>query len=176
MVIDIKLRPNLTGLTLRGRFFNADNSPASDFFTGGFHEIAGGSYALVAEPPEGFTEGWVSVYNDATGAYLTDSKLNPLPAGGGGGTATQGPGADPCTIQITDGNDPPNPVVGALVWITDAPGGPTIAGALPTDSAGNRTFLLNHGQTYYLWMTVPSDAPGPFVQAILARPFVAERD
>lgn len=64
-----------------------------------------------------------------------------------------GPGASPCTLTITDdGTALGTPVADADVWLTsDAAGTNTVAGTLQTDSAGEVTFLLDPGVTYYVW-------------------------
>jgi len=39
------------------------------------------------------------------------------------------------------------------VWIsTDSGGGNVVAGTLQTDDNGQATFMLDEGNTYYLWM------------------------
>lgn len=69
-------------------------------------------------------------------------------AGFSGGLA--GPGADSCTITIeTDGAVP---VGDCDVWLTsDLAGDVVVAGSLRTNAAGEATFLLDAGVTYYLW-------------------------
>jgi hypothetical protein len=83
------------------------------------------------------------------GAAATDSiddKLDGL----GDIAGIPGPGADECTINIKVGG---TPVPDADVWITsDAAGDTIVAGTLQTDSSGDVTFLLDAGNTYYLWM------------------------
>jgi hypothetical protein len=61
-----------------------------------------------------------------------------------------GPGADTVTMTITaDGDAVPD----ADVWITsDAAGDTTVAGVSQTNSDGEVAFLLDDGNTYYLWM------------------------
>jgi len=62
---------------------------------------------------------------------------------------TVGSGADSVTITWTAGG---NPVADADVWITtDAAGNNVIAGTLQTDSNGQATFLLDAGNTYYMF-------------------------
>ncbi|HEV7297927.1 MAG TPA: SGNH/GDSL hydrolase family protein [Tepidisphaeraceae bacterium] len=80
----------------------------------------------------------------------------------------RGPGASLVTIPLTvDGA----PLADADVWITsDAAGANVIAGTLQTDSAGEATFLLDAGLTYYVW------AQRDGVNAIRGHSFVAVED
>lgn len=69
---------------------------------------------------------------------------------GGGSGGPVGSGADLCTLRIVvDGSAVPD----ADVWISSDAGGETIvAGTLQTNSSGEVQFLLDDGETYYLWM------------------------
>jgi hypothetical protein len=79
-----------------------------------------------------------------------------------------GPGADSVTVEIRVAGDP---VPDADVWISSDPEGHTvIAGTLQTDSNGNAVFLLDDGDTYYLWMQKDG------YDSILGEEFVAEAD
>jgi len=61
-----------------------------------------------------------------------------------------GSGADACTITITVESVA---LADADVWIsTDSGGGNVVAGTLQTDDNGQATFMLDEGNTYYLWM------------------------
>lgn len=62
-----------------------------------------------------------------------------------------GPGAESVTLTITD--DGAIPIPDAEVWITTtAASSPVYAGYLLTNAQGEVTFMLNAGDTYYLWM------------------------
>lgn len=62
-----------------------------------------------------------------------------------------GPGADSVVVDIKIGI---TPVANMQVWITsDAAGTVVVAGSIYTDVSGEVTFLLDYGQTYYLWGT-----------------------
>ncbi len=62
----------------------------------------------------------------------------------------QGAGDDQVTISITSSG---SPVADAQVWVTsDAAGSDVVAGPLTTDSDGEALFLLNDGNSYFLWM------------------------
>lgn len=79
-----------------------------------------------------------------------------------------GSGADAVTMTITEGG---NPVADADVWITnDAAGANVVAGTLQTNSSGEVTFMLDAGDTYYLWMQKDG------VNSILGESFVAVAD
>ncbi len=61
-----------------------------------------------------------------------------------------GSGSDSVTITLED--DDNNPVGSAEVWITsDADGDTVVAGTLVTNDAGQITFMLDAGSTYYRW-------------------------
>jgi hypothetical protein len=65
-----------------------------------------------------------------------------------GGSA--GAGAESVTITWTDGSG--NPVADGDVWITtDAAGSNVVAGTLQTNTSGQATFMLDAGETYYLF-------------------------
>lgn len=88
--------------------------------------------------------------------------------GMGGAPDLRGPGADSVTINIK--SDAVN-VADADVWITaDEAGTNTVAGTLQTNAGGNVTFLLDEGETYYLWMQKDS------INSIQGEEFVAEAD
>ena len=79
----------------------------------------------------------------------TDSLVKIAEAIAAAGSSLLGPGDDDVTITIEDDG---NPVENVNVWISvDADGSDVIAGSLPTDGAGQITFLLTDGATYYLW-------------------------
>lgn len=81
-----------------------------------------------------------------------------------------GPGGDQCTITIQRTTSHV-PIANAGVWLTsDSAGTTTVAGTLYTDSNGHVHFLLNAGDTYYLWMKKDGE------QSILGRSFVAVAD
>lgn len=83
-------------------------------------------------------------------------------------TDTRGAGADSCTITIAANG---SPVANADVWISaDAAGSNIVAGTLSTNQAGEVTFLLDAGKTYYLWMEKAG------VNAIQGEAFVAVAD
>lgn len=64
-----------------------------------------------------------------------------------------GPGANQCTLTITNASAGNAPIADADVWITsDQAGTVTIAGTLQTDSNGEVLFMLDNGSVYYLWM------------------------
>jgi hypothetical protein len=64
-------------------------------------------------------------------------------------TELRGKGADLCTMTITIGGVPQSD---CDVWITtDSAGNDVYAGTLQTNSSGQVTFLLDDGETYYLW-------------------------
>lgn len=74
-----------------------------------------------------------------------------------------GVGADTITLHIG--------VADADVWITsDSAGSNVVAGTKQTNSAGDVTFLLDHGTVYYLW--VQKDG----YNSIQGEPFTAARD
>jgi len=90
---------------------------------------------------------------------VSSSVTNESPAGNG---------ADAVTITITIGV---TPVADADVWITsDSSGLNAVAGTLQTDDAGQCTFLLDAGLTYYL------SAQKAGMNAIVNRSFVAQAD
>lgn len=65
-----------------------------------------------------------------------------------------GTGADSVTVKV-HADSPTNsvPLADADVWVTsDSAGATVVAGTLQTDSAGEATFLLDAGVTYYLWV------------------------
>lgn len=62
----------------------------------------------------------------------------------------RGSGADEVTVEMQVGGVP---LPDADVWITsDAAGDNVVAGTLQTNSEGKAVFLLDAGNTYYLWM------------------------
>ena len=66
-----------------------------------------------------------------------------------GNMEARGSGADEVTITWTAGG---SPVADADVWVTsDAAGTTVVAGTLQTNSSGQATFLLDAGETYYLF-------------------------
>lgn len=88
----------------------------------------------------------------------------------GGGGSTTGPGADSVTITWTNSTTG-QPVADGDVWIsTDSDGAHVVAGTLQTDSGGRATFMLDAGNTYYLW------AQKDGVNAIKGQSFVAVAD
>lgn len=91
---------------------------------------------------------------------------------GGGGGGGDGPGADHVTLTFTQQGIPsPQPIANANVWIaTDAGGTNVIAGAKPTNGAGQVTFLLTGGVTYYCFMEKAGENP------IVGQAFVAAAD
>lgn len=79
-----------------------------------------------------------------------------------------GPGADECTITVQISGDP---VPDADVWITsDEEGEDVIAGTLQTNSSGEARFMLDAGETYYLWLQKDG------VNSIQGEEFIAEAD
>jgi hypothetical protein len=55
------------------------------------------------------------------------------------------------TLTIRDSSN--NPIPDADAWITsDAAGSVVVAGTLRTNASGEATFLLDDGESYYLWM------------------------
>lgn len=78
---------------------------------------------------------------------------------------TVGSGADQVTLTIKD--DDGNVVSNAAVWIsTDSAETNIVAGTLYTNDAGQVTFMLTAGETYYCWRDHPSvnfDNPQSFV-------------
>jgi hypothetical protein len=104
-----------------------------------------------------------------SGVYqYTAPALAKAPGGGSGGVA--GPGADSCTMTITN-TTTGFPSSNADVWIsTDAAGDNVVAGTLSTNSQGKVTFLLDAGVTYYLWKEKLGEEP------IIGQSFVAVPD
>lgn len=85
-------------------------------------------------------------YAAGTAGYILGTNLDAPISGVGGAT---GSGADAVTINLKIGGIN---VADADVWITSDAGGTTVvAGTLQTDSNGNAQFLLDAGNTYYLW-------------------------
>jgi hypothetical protein len=81
-------------------------------------------------------------------------------------SVVMGAGNDVVTCNVEDNNS--NPVSDASTWIsTNSTGTNVIAGTLQTDDAGDVTFLLDAGLTYYFWM----HAPG--YNSIIGEEFVA---
>lgn len=100
----------------------------------------------------------------ATIALNLDAKVSEA-GGGGDGSGT---GADQVTITVSQSG---NPVADAGVWITtDSDGRNVVAGTLQTDSEGKVLFLLDAGDTYYLWMQKDGSNP------ILGQQFIATAD
>lgn len=65
-------------------------------------------------------------------------------------SAAAGAGAKSVTVTVTDSGA--NPIADAAVWIsTDAAGANVVAGTLRTNDAGQVTFLLDDGSSYYAW-------------------------
>lgn len=86
------------------------------------------------------------------------------------GDAAIGSGSDQCTVAVTNSGTS-LPIADADVWVsTDSAGANVVAGTLQTDSLGNATFLLDAGDTYYLWMQKDGENP------ILGRSFTAVAD
>jgi hypothetical protein len=75
----------------------------------------------------------------------------PIPATQRTLTPIAGRGADEVTLTIRDSSN--NPIPDADAWITsDAAGSVVVAGTLRTNASGEATFLLDDGESYYLWM------------------------
>lgn len=92
-----------------------------------------------------------SVPSDVGGTFAssTDS-LESLGTAIAGLSSSLGSGADLCTLRIRETNL--TPVADADVWITtDSAGTNVVAGTKQTDSSGEVTFLLDAGNSYYLW-------------------------
>ena len=85
----------------------------------------------------------------APAAGSVDEHLDDIEATIAGVGGVPGPGADACTQTILDGAG--NPVENAQVWVKQSPTGPVYAGTLVTDSNGQVTFMLDAGNTYYLY-------------------------
>lgn len=116
-----------------------------------------GSWALYDTTPSesagGLTEEQVSnaVWDELQSGHSTPGTfgayVNAAISGIGGST---GSGSSSVTINIKVGG---LNIENAQVWIsTDSAGTSIAAGTMLTNSAGNATFLLDAGVTYYLWM------------------------
>jgi hypothetical protein len=117
----------------------------------------------VTQPAEADVEEGVTY--GANGTEFTGT----LDASGGGGSSA-GPGADQVTLNFTN-TTTGLPIADADVWVTiDAAGAGVVAGTLQTDSAGDVTFLLDAGVTYYAYLQ--KDGVNP----ILGESFVAAAD
>jgi hypothetical protein len=82
--------------------------------------------------------------------------------------AASGPGADLCTLTVDDGT---NPIADADVWLSSIAGSATaVVCRGRTDVNGEVAFLLDEGQTYYLWAVKVGMNP------IMGSEFVAEAD
>lgn len=129
--------------------------------------------------PDNATINDIAVVTDRLNSMILEDVSNPgfwqytvdaLENGPGGGGATQpiGTGADLCTMNINVGGIN---IPDADVWITSDPNGATpVAGTLQTDSNGNVQFMLDDGNTYYLWMQKDG------VNSILGQQFIADAD
>jgi hypothetical protein len=106
----------------------------------------------------------------AGGTQSADRLASMANAYAGGQLDDKGAGADQCTLTITN-TTTGQPIADADVWVTSDPAGTsTVAGTLQTDSQGNVLFLLDAGDTYYLWMQKDGENP------IRGQSFVAEAD
>lgn len=78
-----------------------------------------------------------------------DDQLDAISTALAGTGGVAGSGADACTMNVKVGG---NNVPDADVWVTsDAAGDTVVAGTKQTNSNGNVTFMLDDGNTYYLW-------------------------
>lgn len=97
-------------------------------------------------------------------SVITDQQVGEGESGGD----TLGPGADPVTLTIRDQDA--NPIADADVWVTSDSDGTTVVAAGQTDSAGEITFMLTDGLTYFLWAQKDGQ------DSIIGESFIAEAD
>jgi hypothetical protein len=79
---------------------------------------------------------------------LTVGSTGPWTTGAGGGGST-GDGTDVTVVSVDDGVDP---IPQASVWVSTDSLGASVVAFATTNDAGEVSFLLNHGLTYYLWV------------------------
>lgn len=113
-LIDIKLGPAKSGLTLKAQLKSAAGTPVGSAITTGFIEVSAGSgsYSWSHTFADDFI-GTAVFLNSADDSYLSDSKIVP-PAESSGGA---GSGAYVRTVTVTSNGT--TPIVGAIVRLTD---------------------------------------------------------
>jgi hypothetical protein len=126
--------------------------------SGGVIEVANGEYR-VDLPDAAFATGaaQVSMGGDVDGGVvlgypiaLVADKQDTILANIALIEPEAGPGADDVTVTINVGG---SPVADADVWITsDQAGDVHVQGPLRTNDAGQATFSLDAGVSYYMWM------------------------